>query len=419
VALLVLFANVDIAIGFGEELYISGFISQGYLISTGNNYLVTHSKRGTAEFNEVAMNIHAVPSERLRFGIQFIARDLGTDGNNASYVDWAYGDYHWRDCLGIRFGKIKFPYGLYNYDRDADMLRTQILLPESIYTENWRDFTLAVEGASVYGNFHNCNFGEFDYEFFGGTLNVPNPNSAYWSNVYYESTEGYIGGYYPDSPDGNVIYMLEEAEGISIKMPWTVGGGLYWKTPLPGLRLGFTKFIGRYEIDFRFSFHELTRQSEDEWEVTETYFSRNWFHTDYEVNTSSVEYTIEKWTVAAEYSIFKQYDNSEGNPDGYYLQANYQACDWLSLGTYYSNYNTNSAHGSGGFSEEFSYFRHQNEICFSTRIDITDNWLMKLEAHSIDGAALVKRIQNPGSFEQPSKIKKNWMVFVGKTTFHF
>lgn len=418
-ALILLFAYADEAFSFGEDLFISGFISQGYLISTGNNYLITHSKRGSAEFNEVALNIYAVPSERLRFGIQYIARDLGMDGNNASYVDWAYGDYHWRDCLGARFGKIKFPSGLYNYERDADMLRTSILMPESVYAENWRDFTLAVEGASVYGNFHQCKAGEFDYEFFGGTLNVPNPNSAYWSNVYSESANEFVRAVYPDSPDGNTRYVIDKPQGLSVKMPWVYGGGLFWKTPLPGLKLGFTKFLGRYEINFKFEFYEITKQDDDLWHESESFLLISAFHTDYEVSTSSIEYSIDKWTLAAEYSLFKNYENGDGNPDGYYVQVTNQTCSWLSLGAYYSYYNTNSAHNSGTLPEEFNYFHHQNDFCFSSRIDLTENWLLKLEAHAMEGAALVKRIQNPGSFEDPSKIKKDWMLFVAKTTFHF
>jgi hypothetical protein len=121
-----------------EQLHFSGFISQGYLLSTENNYPIANSTNGSAEFNEVALNIYSLPSDKLRLGMQLLGRDLGDDGNNSIYIDWAYGDYHWRDYLGIRFGKIKMPNGMYNTTRDLDMLRTNIWMPH-VCLQNLRD----------------------------------------------------------------------------------------------------------------------------------------------------------------------------------------------------------------------------------------------------------------------------------------
>ena len=59
------------------------------------------------------------------------------------------------------------------------------------------------------------------------------------------------------------------------------------------------------------------------------------------------------------------------------------------------------------------YFAWQKDIAISTRIDLTDNWLVKLECHSIDGTAHVLRFFNEGTRQQ------NWSLFSMMSTFHF
>ncbi len=64
-----------------EDFVIHGFVSQGYLKSTDNNYL-GKSKNGSYEFNEIGLNIALPIADALRFGIQLFSRDLGDEGNN-------------------------------------------------------------------------------------------------------------------------------------------------------------------------------------------------------------------------------------------------------------------------------------------------------------------------------------------------
>ena len=63
-----------------QEVDIHGFISQGYLKSTGNNFLA-ETKRGTWEFTEVGINFGTYVTDELRLGMQLFARDLGEMGN--------------------------------------------------------------------------------------------------------------------------------------------------------------------------------------------------------------------------------------------------------------------------------------------------------------------------------------------------
>jgi hypothetical protein len=150
---------------------INGFISQGYLTTTDNNFMGETSE-GSFEFNEIGINFGKELTENMRVGVQLFSRDLGNYGNNEITVDWAYGDYRWKDWLGVRVGKIKTPHGLYNETRDVDMLRNWIFLPQSVYPEIERDAALSLMGVGVYGNARLGRVGGLSYQAMIGTQNI-------------------------------------------------------------------------------------------------------------------------------------------------------------------------------------------------------------------------------------------------------
>src|SRR4051794_20873387 len=101
------------------SLEIHGFVSQGFILSSGNNYLAS-SKKGSFEFAELGVNFTELLTEKLRVGLQFFAHDLGPIGSYSAKADWFYLDYHWQDWLGFRAGRTKLPFGLYNETNDID-----------------------------------------------------------------------------------------------------------------------------------------------------------------------------------------------------------------------------------------------------------------------------------------------------------
>ena len=111
-----------------------------------NNWLGS-TEDGSYEFNEMGINFSTELTDDLHVGVQFFSRDLGTIGNDDIKVDWAFADYHWKDWLGVRVGKIRIPYGLYNEIRDIDILRLSIILPQSVYSEIARDSQTALKEA--------------------------------------------------------------------------------------------------------------------------------------------------------------------------------------------------------------------------------------------------------------------------------
>src|SRR5215510_6970108 len=159
-----------------SKLETHGFVSQGYIRTTDNNYLArSASSHGSFEFTEMGINFTQPLGEHLRAGIQLFARDLGPLGNYDIKADWFYLDYRWTDALGLRAGRIKIPFGLYNEVNDIDSARVPILLPQSLYPIVNRNLLLAQTGAELYGYLGMDIAGGLEYRFYGGTLYADPP----------------------------------------------------------------------------------------------------------------------------------------------------------------------------------------------------------------------------------------------------
>src|SRR6266850_2792982 len=189
------------------QLQVHGFISQGFLYTTDNNYLA-NSSRGSFEFTELGLNFTMQPLDRLTLGLQIFSHDLGPIGDYRATLDWYSVDYHWQDWLGIRAGRVKLPFGLYNDSSDVDSARTAILLPQSIYPAQNRDFLLAQTGVELYGYAGLGRAGGLDYRLYAGTIFLdvrPQPGSTFTVR--------------------------------DLNVPYVAGGRVLW-LPFEGLRVG-------------------------------------------------------------------------------------------------------------------------------------------------------------------------------------
>src|SRR5687768_12660390 len=75
-----------------EELFVEihGFVSQGFILTVGNEYLANGSTSGSFEFSEVGLNFTKSLTETLSLGAQLFAQDLGARGNYTPTFDWFY-----------------------------------------------------------------------------------------------------------------------------------------------------------------------------------------------------------------------------------------------------------------------------------------------------------------------------------------
>ncbi|MDD5723086.1 MAG: hypothetical protein PHY29_05015 [Syntrophales bacterium] len=381
------------------KVVIHGFVSQGYLKSSDNNYLA-QTEDGTFEFNETAINFSIEPAEKFRIALQLMSRDLGETRNNDIYLDWGYADYRFNDIFGIRVGKVQLPMGLYNQTRDVDFVRTNILLPQAVYDETYRDLLGAYQGGAVYGDINFGSFGDIEYEALLGTF-VPDKNSPLLTNLFISLDplgSGSSGtGHYSD-------------------MKWGLATALRWNAPINGLRFGVSNFIS--EVDHG-SYYESG--------IPGMTIKGNLALVVRSMPVLSVEYVWNNLKLAAEYKQFN-YDSDlsyndvtvvsmETHNEMYYGSVSYRFCDWFEMGTYYSvfYYDRNDKDGNlfaAAFGQP-NFVGWQKDWTVSARFDLSEYITIKLETHFIDGAA------NMFQFENPQGLERDSVLYAAKCSFNF
>ena len=367
---------------------IHGFISQGYLKSTDYNYLANDSEEGSFSYNEIGLNFGKNITDQLRIGVQFFARDIGDVANDKITIDWAYADYRWKDWLGIRVGKIKLPLGLYNEIRDIDMLRTNIVLPQGIYSDMMRDTLIALRGLGVYGNFNMGTLGDLSYQGITGVLSVERGSGVYkWIN----SNLSGVGSL-----------------GSDIENDTAYCGFMTWNTPLQGLRLAYSYFNSVSNTSITFN----------PWIMGGATIASS---TEGTYNIYSAEYIWTDLTLVFEYMDYESVASRMGFTDSttsesYYFSASYRLNDWFEIGSYYSVTYPDKDDKNGDALVFMGLPDHgawQKDFALSLRFDINENWIFKIEGHKVNGTADVLSVDNPTIAEE------DWKYFTGKMTFSF
>ena len=413
------------AVELGQgKVDIHGFITQGYLVTDENNFMADTEGNGSFQYSEAGVNFASDVSERLRLGVQFIARDLGKMGNKEVSIDWAVADYSVNDWLNFRAGKGKLSHGLYNYERDVDMLRASVLLPQSVYTEGWRDSVNAINGISAYGYLPMGPVGNLTYHVDLGNTSVKN--------------------------DGGEIRQLEDtmpkALGLEVSeadTKTTLGGQLAWDTifGIDGLKIAASGF--NFEMDAVSSIYDgtgaplfggtppaqvgvlknrettvfnlklLSTVGSLEFARGNFVFAAEYMNNDYEMTLPT--------TVAG--TIHRKFDAI-----GYYGSISYRFNDWLELGTYYSEYYRDKDDKDGdkalaaGLVDQ-KYAMYLKDLCLSARFDITPNWIFKLEGHLMEGTALLYSSDDNtvtlGDGTVQTDYEKDWFMTAAKVSYSF
>jgi hypothetical protein len=356
------------------SLEVHAFVSQGFLLSTANDYLAK-SHKGSFEFSEMGVNFTKPLADNLRVGLQLFVRDLGPVGNYSIKADWYYLDYHWRDWLGFRAGRVKLPFGLYNDSSDVDSARVPILLPQSVYPIEDRDFLLAQTGVEVYGYYRTDSAGAFDYRAYAGT-------------IFLDTAE------LPPSP-----YTV-----LDLTIPYVVGARLMWETPLEGLRIGGS--VQNIWLDTT-----LALTAPQPTTITADLVALLW--------VASVEYSAHDWLLASEYTRWRSTTHSSdpalipestSSSERAYVMVSYRVNEWFQPGAYYSLLFPNVDDRSGRENQ-------QHDVAATLRFDFTNHWLLKLEAHYMNGTAALSPAANDNTPQ--GMLTPNWGFFLMKTTAYF
>jgi hypothetical protein len=369
-------------------LDVHAFVSQGFLLSTGNNYLA-RSKDGSFEFTEAAINFTKSVTDDLRLGMQLFSRKVGPTGSYAPYFDWYYLDYHVADWLGIRAGRTKIPFGLYNESNDVDAGHVPVLLPQSLYPSHHREILLAVTGGELYGNFRLGALGQLEYRAYGGTFSL------------------------------DALGLTKPNVTIrDVKTHYLAGGRLMWLTPLDGLQVGASFQKLRYE------FTSVLDPA-----VTDLFVMLGLAPMGFD-GVVKLDFPIQLWVASAEYAVgdllvAAEYgrwwaDLKSSVPtlipsagpvnERYYVMGSYRFLPWLTPGVYYSGYYEDREHREGRA-------KYSHDFAATLRFDFNAFWLLKLEAHLMRGTAALDEALNGG--KELKTLERDWALFLVKTTAYF
>ena len=336
------------------NIQFHGYATQGFLYTTHNSIFYSNSSSGSPAWTEAVFNMTAQPNPELRVGVQARYQLLGGSGNAIS-LDWAEADYKARDEFGVRFGKVKTPWGLFNETQDIDPSYMWALLPQSIYDITTRDSDLAHYGGVVYGSMGvGSKAGKADYRFWGGEQVVP-------------------------GTDGQFDDLNASGNGPTEPLEYvTFGGALHWRTPVNGLMVGVS------DANNRPATVQLDGGSEwfDEWNNL-SYFA---------------QYTKNKVMLATEWnrqaspgtlSLTEQPVASvSSDAVGWYVMVTYKFTGKFSAGAYDSEFIDHQA--------ELGPDRFAKDWTVSARYDVNEFIYIKAEQHFIDGTGLsLDSLKNP------------------------
>ncbi len=375
-----------------SDLQVHGFVSQGFIKTTKNNYLAPSARaQGSFDFTEVGVNFTKPLGDKLRVGMQIFAHDLGPLGNYAPQLDWYYLDYRFFDWFGLRAGKTKLPWGLYNEANDVDAGRVPVLLPQSVYPVSSREFLFAQTGGEAYGDIRLGAGGSLEYRLYGGTIFLNGADAS--------------------------------AQLKGFEVPYEAGGRLMWRPPVEGLQVGGSVQALRFDFSFNPT-PDQQAQYEMAGQLPPDYAGVISARIPIKLWVASIEYQKERLALAAEYTrSYLHYRTNLLLPqtkvtnEGGYVMASYQLAPWFTPGLYYSASfpNTHAAVPAGADPHPRSSFQH--DVAGTLRYDITANWLVKVEGHYMHGTAALQSALNDN--RPVGSLAKDWGVLLVKTTGYF
>lgn len=378
---------------------IHGFVSQGFIKTSANNYLAD-SKRGSFEFSEVGINFSKQLTDRMRIGTQLFTHDLGPLGNYRTRFDWFYLDYHFWDWFGVRAGRTKLPFGLYNESSDIDAARVPILLPQSVYPVSNRDFLLAQTGGEVYGIVPLGSAGSLEYRLYGGTI--------FYDTADATSTIG------------------------TISVPYLFGGRLMWQSPVEGLQMGVSAQKLRLDADVTLPAEQIAGLKMAG-QLPANFSGPVKLQVPALLAVASAEYNAHDLSLASEYSRWyvsarspvPTFNSPDMTSERFYVMSAYHVNSWFTPGLYYSVLysNVDDRHGRASpfgmppGTPGVGHGAYQHDVGLTLRYDLNPYWILKVEGHFMHGTAGVSRALNDN--KPLSSLSNDWGVLLLKTTAYF
>jgi len=149
-----------------------GYLTSAIMISSDGNYSGGISDVGGVEDTRMGLNISTQVDESLSFAAQIDAKG---SGDFKMVLDWAFANYDVNENTTLRFGKIKYPVGMYNEYIDIGYTYPWVRPPEAFYNQSAVGPNLTRISYQGFGADFRAYSGdtELGFTLFGGVVDVP------------------------------------------------------------------------------------------------------------------------------------------------------------------------------------------------------------------------------------------------------
>jgi TonB dependent receptor len=369
-----------------DEVQIHGFLTQGFFHSSDNNVYGQSDDGISPGLTEIGLNMSYQPWDRLRFAAQGLYRRAGAVDTGSVRLDYGLADLtlfeHDSGKLGLRGGRIKIPFGLYNETRDVAFTHPTILLPQGIYFDRSRSLLISADGGSFYTE-QRTGFGDFNFKF-----NVGMP-----SNDLNEIK--------------TVVLAKQNAQGtfdtkpaIATQLNYEINGGEY-------------VFAVSY-IDLTFDFNPALGEKD---------IPQN--RTHIQPLLFSAQYNGEKITLTGEYEYrwnsFGRFAAQGGGKfvsESWYVEGSYRILPELQATVRFDTISMDITDRNGDTAALLGFQRHSafaSDWVFGLRWDITPSWMVRADYTRVHGTAWLPQADNP----VPDKTRQDWNLYGLQLSFKF
>ena len=376
-------ATVGLGDVLPKEIQLHGFLSQGFFHSSDNNFFGQSDDGISPGLTEIGLNMAYQPFSRLRFAAQGLYRRAGDVDHGSVRLDYGLADLTLLNYdsgkIGIRGGRIKIPFGLYNDTRDVPFTHPTILLPQGIYFDRSRSLLLSADGGSFYAE-QRTRYGDFAFKF-----NVGMPLGPH------NEIQAIVLG--TDDARGK----LEGKPAIATQLTYELHGG----------EIIFAVSYMDLELDYHPAFGETIKASTAH--IQPLLFS--------------AQYNGEKFTLTGEYN-YRWNTFGAFAPEGkfitesWYVQGSYQVLPKLQATVRYDVIYMDKGDKRGDGAAYLGYQRHSafgNDWMAGLRWDITPSWMLRADYHRIHGTASLAQADNPDR----QMTSQDWNLYGLQLSFRF
>ncbi|NOQ12948.1 MAG: hypothetical protein GQ583_00505 [Methyloprofundus sp.] len=372
-----------------DDIQFHGFFSQGLFHTTGNNVFGQSKNSVSAGLTELGLNISYQALNNLSFVAQGLYRRAGesTGDQGELSLDYAFVDITLLDFssgrIGVRGGRVKNPWGVYNETRDVAFTHPTIFLP-LLYFERSRALLISMDGGQVYADY-NTSVGNFIFKFNYGFMRDDNK----------ELLLAITGG-------ADVSGSIKSKPSLMTQLNYEIMGGQYaFAITYSNINLGYTP--GNDSDPF------------------------TGLQVCFESFILSAQYNGERFSLVGEYNM--QWNRFSGitniRPDTstvseyWYVQAGYRLLDNLQMTLRYDSGVRDTNDRSGEKVHERTgapaHFVFAQDIVVGLRWDITPSWMVRAEYQRVHGAAAVSLLDNPSIPD----LALDWNVYALQVAFRF